>query len=74
MFSFNNLTSKPEEGFYLCAMAKIIIKNAPRDANQLGKLIIEIATRDREAETIPADGIVDARELAKSKKPKKAKK
>jgi hypothetical protein len=55
-------------------MEKIIIKNAPRDANQLGKLIMEIATRDRDVDTIPADGIVDAREFAKGKKTKRAKK
>jgi hypothetical protein len=43
-------------------MAKIIIKNGPKDINQMAKLIVEISTRQID---VPANGIVDARESKK---------
>jgi hypothetical protein len=52
-------------------MSKIIIKNAPKNPFKMAKLITEIAGREID---VPADGIVDAREVAKSQKQKKAKK
>ena len=49
-------------------MAKIIIKNGPKDPFQMAKLIGDIATRQID---VPANGIV---EVPKSKKLKKGKK
>lgn len=37
-------------------MAKVIIKNGPKDVNQMTKLIVDIATRQV---GVPANGIVE---------------
>jgi hypothetical protein len=52
-------------------MAKIIIKNGPKDPFQMAKLVGDIATRQID---VPTNGIVDARETKKTAKLKKGKK
>ena len=52
-------------------MAKIIIKNGPKDINQLAKLLVDVSTGQVD---VPGNEAVDVTRLQKKENPKKVKK
>ena len=60
-----------KDSLYLCIMAKIIIKNGPKDINQLAKLLVDVSTGQVD---VPGNEAVDVTRLQKKENPKMVKK